>query len=280
MEEDKLLSLIDNNKITPKSKTLNFVMQIIKSNAMLFNESSGLTEGISPHVFDELKSLFEEEFDFLKQYANLYMWLKYFCFNRLALLHLLRTQSNDLNANSKKQYLQKSIGYNSEALRSLEEIIKEYPQEESYAKLYEGYIHRDLFKCYKALGKNKEASLHIAKASKARKDFYFDYRDKYPNETYLIKCFGLEYYLSCAESLEYLKSSEKKSAKKSIYDFIQNLDSKNDRLHNILKQLQENLYAVTLQILPIPKSCLRQAGALRATPLRFSIKSHFQYKNH
>jgi hypothetical protein len=237
MEEAEFLSLID--KITPISTALEFAMQIVKSNAVLFGESLGLTKELSFDTFAELKSVFETKFDFSNQDINLHMWFKYFCTDRLALLFITVTLNDDLDIEIKNQYLKKAIECDCEALQCLAEIVEKYPQENVYAKLYEGYVQRDLFKSYKSLGDEEEASQHIAIASKSRETFYLHFKQRYPNEGYLTKHFGEEYYLCCAESLEYIKDPiEKKITENKIRSFLEKLENESGRQHIVLKQLR------------------------------------------
>jgi len=237
MEEDEFLSLID--KIVPVSSALEFAIQIIQSNARLFGESNGLTNQLSFDTFAELKSLFESKFDFSNQDINLHMWFRYFCFNRLALLYNLITQNENLEEEFKNMYFQKAEECNNIALQCLNEIIEKYPQEANYVKLYEGYIHRDLFKCYRAMGDIDKAREHISIASKARETFYLHYKQRYPSDGYLIKHFGEEYYLCCAESLGYITDPiEKKITENTIRSFLAKLENESGRQHIVLKQLR------------------------------------------
>jgi hypothetical protein len=237
MEEDELLSLID--KIVPVSSALEFAIQLVKSNVVLFRESLGLTQQLSFDTFAELKALFESNFDFSNQDINLHLWFKYFCSNRLALLFILIAQNNDLEAEFKNTYIERAVECNCEVLQSLNEIVEKYPREAVYTKLYEGYVHRDLFKIYKFLGDDAKATQQIIAASKARETFYLHFKQRYPNEGYLIKHFGEEYYLSCAESLEYIKDPiEKKIKENTIRSFLAKLENESGRQHVVLKQLR------------------------------------------
>jgi hypothetical protein len=230
---------IEIDKIVPVSRALEFAMQLVKSNARLFRESSGLTQQLSFDTFAELKSLFESNFDFSNQDINLHLWFKYFCSNRLALLFILIAQNNDLEEEFKKTYIEKAIECNCKVLQSLNEIVEKYPREAVYTKLYEGYVHRDLFKAYKFLNDDEKATGQIIAASKAREVFYLHFKQRYPNEGYLIKHFGEEYYLSCAESLEYIKDPiEKKVKENTIRSFLAKLENESGRQHVVLKQLR------------------------------------------
>jgi hypothetical protein len=237
MEETEFLSLID--RITPISTVLEFAMQIVKSNAVLFGESLGLTKELSFDTFAELKSVFETKFDFSNQDINLHMWFKYFCADRLALLFITVTLNNDLDQEIKNHYLQKAIECDCEALQCLTEIVEKYPQETIYAKLYEGYVQRDLFKGYKSLGDEEEARQHILAATKAREAFYLHFKQRFPNEGYLTKHFGEEYYLCCAESLAYIQDPiERKITENKIRSFLEKIENESGRQHIVLKQLQ------------------------------------------
>jgi len=237
MEEDEFRTLIE--KIAPVSSALEFAIQIVKSNFTLFGESLGLTKQLSFDTFAELKSIFERKFDFSNQDINLNMWFKYFCSDRLALLYILITQNEELDEEVKNTYYQRAIENSHIALQCLNEIVEKFPQEAVYVKLYEGYVHRDLFKIYRAMGDIEKTSQHITAASKARETFYLYYKQRYPNDGYLIKRFGEEYYLSCAESLEYIKDPiDKKIAESTIRSFLAKLENESGRQHIVLKQLR------------------------------------------
>jgi DNA polymerase III delta prime subunit len=238
MEEEEELNLID--KITPASSALEFAIQIVKSNIVLFKESAGLTKQVTFDTFSELKSLFERKFDFSNQDKNLNMWFKYFCSDRLGLLYLLIVQNDDFDAEHKIIYLQKAAEYHNDAMQILKEIAEKYPQEAIYTKLYEGYVYRDLYKIDKIAGRDAEKKhQYITAAVKAHEIFYLYYKQRYPSDGYLIKHFGNEYYLNCAERLNYINDPiEKKIAENSVRSFLSKLENESGRQHIVLKQLR------------------------------------------
>ena len=96
-----------------------------------------------------------------------------------------------------------------------------------------------MFKIYKLMGDVEKASECIVAASKAREAFYIHYKQRYPNDGYLIKRFAEEYYLSCAERMKYIQDPiEKKITENTIRSFLSRLESGNDRQHVVLKQLR------------------------------------------
>ena len=237
MEEAEFVALI--NEIAPVSAVLDFTLQIVKANVVLFKESSGLTKPLEFDTFSELKTIFDKKFDFSNQDNNLNLWFKYFCNNRLALLNMLIAVHNDFDTEDKSFFYEKSIEYNNVALSILSEIAVNYPQETIYAKLYEGYVFRDLFKIYTALNNDEKAVENIRSASKAREVFYLSYKQNYPKDGYLIKRFGEEYYLSCAELLKYLKDPiEKKIIESTIRSFLTKLETESGRQHQVLSLLR------------------------------------------
>ncbi|GHV94007.1 hypothetical protein AGMMS50293_03270 [Spirochaetia bacterium] len=237
MEEGELLSLI--NKITPASNVLEFAIQVVKANIALFEESPGLTKPLSFDTFTELKSVFDTKFDFLNQDENLDLWLKYFCFNRLSILYMLIARNDEFDLEYKKLYFEKSLEYNDTALSILKNIAEKYPQESVYTKLYESYYHRDCYKAYKLIGNIEKASVSIIAAAKAREAFYINFKQRFPNDKYLIKRFGEEYYLACAEQLEFVNDPlEKKILESTIRSFIDKSENESGRQHVVLQQLR------------------------------------------
>jgi len=238
MEEEELLELID--KIVPASSALEFAIQILKSNTVLFQESIGLTKQISFDTFSELKSLFERKFDFTTQDRNLHMWFSFFCYSRLGILYIFIVQNDDFDAEYKKMYFQKSVECFNNALQVLNDISEKYPQESIYIKLYEGYVYRDLYTLNKIIGDAEKTFHFITAASKAHEAFYLYYKQRYPNDGYLIKHFGKEYYLNCAERLKYITDPiEKKIVENTIRSFLEKLETDSDKQHVVLKQLRQ-----------------------------------------
>jgi len=237
MEEDELINLI--MKIIPASSALEFVIQIVKSNLALFGESVGLTSQISFDTFSELKSLFERKFDFTNQDKNLHLWIKYFCSGRLGLLYMFIVRDSDFDAKHKDLYFQKSEQCFDDSLQTLIEIAENYPQEAIYTKLYEGYIYRNLFRLYKSIDDMEKTFHYISLASKTHEAFYLYYKQRYPNDGYLIKHFGKEYYLDCAERLKFIEDPlEKKIIENTIRSFLGKLETDTGKQHVVLNQLR------------------------------------------
>ncbi|MDR3232907.1 MAG: nucleotide-binding protein [Planctomycetaceae bacterium] len=202
IEEDLFLVLVD--KMKPSSTVLEFSLQVVKANIALFGESGGLTGKLALDTFSELKSIFESKFDFTNQDRNLHLWLKYFCSSRIGLLYTFIMRSEDFDKEYQSIYFQKAAECFNDSLQVLSEIGEIYPQEAVYVKLYEGYIHRDFHRIYSIIGDEKNAFQHITAAEKAHKMFYTYFKQHYPNDGYLIRHFGKEYYLDCSRSLKYI----------------------------------------------------------------------------
>ncbi|MCL2065574.1 MAG: nucleotide-binding protein [Candidatus Cloacimonetes bacterium] len=239
MEEEEILNLM--SKIVPATSVLEFAMQIVKSNILMFEESAGLTKQLSFDTFSEVKSLFEKKFDFSNQDRNLHLWFKYFCSDRLGLLYMFIVKNDDFDAEYKTLYFNKALECYNEALYTLREIVEIYPHEANYTKLYEGYLYRDLYRLYKILDIDREKTYqYITAAAKAHETFYLNYKQRFPNEGYLIRHLGKEYYLDCAEKLKYLTDPiEKKIAENTIRSFLEKLETDNGRQHIVLKQLRQ-----------------------------------------
>jgi hypothetical protein len=255
-EQESLLSLIE--KIEPVSGELKYVIQIIKINAKLFKESSMLMKPLPSDTHFELRDfLLEEEPVFSTQDRNLSLWLKYFRYNRLCLLDMIVIESLDEEIASdferKHDCFLRINEYSDIVLRTLKEITELYPKEEGYTKLYEGYVHRDLYRTYIVMSdiekakQNTEtasdyyekAGKHAREASRARRIFYQDYRDRNPGDGYLIKYFADEYYLSCIERHRFLTDIEKKENEYAIRSYYSKNESDKGRLHAVKLQFNE-----------------------------------------
>jgi len=237
MEEEELSNII--SKIVPASSTLDFAIQIVKSNITLFSESAGITNKISFDTFSELKSIFERKFDFSTQDINLHLWFKYFCSNRLGLLYLFIVRDNYFDEEYRNTYFKKAIEFLNESIQALNEIAEKYPQEAVYTKLYEGYVYRDLYRLHKSINDMEKTYYYISAAKKSHETFYLYYKQRYPNDVYLIKHFGEEYYLDCAERLKYEKDPiEKRIAENTIRSFLEKLETNTEREHVVLEQLR------------------------------------------
>jgi tetratricopeptide (TPR) repeat protein len=148
-------------------------------------------------------------------------------------------RDNDFEAEYKSTYFQKAIEYFDESLRTLGEITEQYPQESVYIKLYEGYVYRNLYRLHKAIGDMEKTFHYISAASKSHETFYLYYKQRYPNDGYLIKHFGKEYYLDCAKRLKFVKDPiEKKIVENTIRSFLEKLETDSGRQHVVLKQLR------------------------------------------
>jgi len=237
MEEDEFLDIIKN--IVPASSALEFAIQIVKSNRVLFGESTGLTKPISFDTFSEQKSLFERNFDFSNQDRNLHLWFKYFSNGRLGLLYMFIVRDNDFDEEYKKTYFLKAKEYFEETLKILSEIAENFPQETIYTKVYEGYVYRDLWRLHKSINDMEKAFQYISAAAKSHEAFYLYYKQRYPNDGILIKHFGKEYYLDCAERLKFVSDPiERKIAENTIRSFLEKLENDSGRQHIVLSQLR------------------------------------------
>ena len=233
MEEEQLLALID--RIKPSSSALRFSLQVVKANITLFGESDGLTSQLSFDTFSELKSIFDSKFDFTNQDHNLHLWFKYFCFTRLGLLYNLIMRSEDFDKEHIETYFNKANECFTNSLQVLSEISETYMQDSIYTSLYEGYVYRDLHRINSIIEDKEKAAQYILAAAQAHETFYLYFKQLYPNEGYLIKHFGQEYYLDRARLLEYIQDPlEKKIAEKSIRSFLGKLEG-NDRKHIVEK---------------------------------------------
>ncbi|MGL4943699.1 MAG: TIR domain-containing protein [Thermoguttaceae bacterium] len=237
MEEEQFLALIET--IKPSSSVLEFSLQIVKANITLFGESTGLMGKLAFDTFSELKSIFETKFDFTNQDKNLHLWLRYFSTSRLGLLYTFIMRSEDIGEEYKSIYFKKAEECYNHSLQALSEISETYPQETVYTKLYEGYIYRDFHRINSIVGDEEKAFQHISAAEKAHELFYLHFKQHYPNDGYLIKHFGKEYYLDRSRRLVYIRDPlEKKMIESAIRSFLDKLENESGRQHVVLKQIR------------------------------------------
>ena len=255
-EQESLLDIIE--KIEPVSSELEYVIQIVKANTKLFEESFMLLKPLPNDSYYELRDfLLETEPEFSIKDENLVLWLKYFRYNRLALLKMLAVKTDDeinFDLEYKRDSFSQFIEYNGVALRTLNEIAGKYPKEEIYTKLYEGYVYRDLYKTYTRMSdiekqqKNDEAASEyykkagesICESAKARRFFNQKYKDRNPGDEYLIKFFTDEYYISRIEQHEFITNAmEKKENEFAIRSFYSKHEKDKGRMHAVKIQLHE-----------------------------------------
>jgi hypothetical protein len=195
---------------------------------------------ISCDTFSEQKSLFERNFDFSNQDKNLHLWFKYFSYGRLGLLYMFIVRDNEFDEEYKNTYFLKAKECFEETLKILNEIAENFPQETIYTKIYEGYVYRDLWRIYQSINDMEKACHYISAAAKSHEAFYLYYKQRYPNDGTLIKHFGKEYYLDCAERLKFIKDPiERKIAENTIRSFLEKLENDSGRQHIVLKQLRD-----------------------------------------
>jgi len=237
MEEEDIVNILE--QIVPSSNALEFAIQVVKANHLMFTESEGLTKELSFDTLSELKSLFERNFDFSNQDRNLHMWFKYACYNRLGLLYMFIIRNDEFDMELKKTYFDKAIECNDIVLQTLNEISEHYPQEAVYTKLYEGYIFRDLYRLNKIMDNTEKMQHFITAAMKSHEVFYLYYKQRFPNDSFLTKHFGKEYYLDCAEHIKFVKDPiERKIAENTIRSFLEKVETDSGRQHVVLKQLR------------------------------------------
>jgi len=255
-EKESLLSLI--KKIEPASNELKYVIRIVKANIKLFEESFMLLKPLPSDAFCELRDFLREEPPkFSIQDENLILWLRYFRYNRLALLKMLAVKSSDdeFDLEYKRDSFLQFNEYNGYALQALKDLSKLYPKNDGlYTKLYEGFIYRDLYKVYmemnaieKSDGKYEIATEYYEKAgesiyeaSRARRFFSQEYKDCNPDDEYLIRYFDDEYFLSRIEHHKFISDErEKKEDKHAIDAYYSKHEKEKGRMHAVKLQLHE-----------------------------------------
>ncbi|MFP3042733.1 nucleotide-binding protein [Treponema primitia] len=238
MEEEYTESLLQ--KLNPSSPILGFAIQIMKGNFALFTETNNLLTPLSFDKFDDLKSIFESQFDFSVQDDNLNDWFKYFCAIRLSLVYRTIAINPELLEDEKQLYLEKSLAYCEKALESLNLIRIKFPHDASYVKLYEGYLYRDIYIVKLEADDRNAAKEYLKKAVEARKSFYLAYKQTYPQDAVLIKSFAQEYYLALIDQVNFSEDKiEAIEIKRTINSFLQRLEKESVKQYTVLEQLRK-----------------------------------------
>jgi hypothetical protein len=238
MEEEYADSFLQ--KMSPYSPILKFALQIMKGNFTLFKETNNLQTPLSFDYFDDLKSIFETNFDFSMQDENLNDWFKYFCIIRLSLLYRTIAINPELMEDEKQLYFEKSLAYGEKALETLNQISMKFPLDTSYIKLYEGYVYRDMYLIKSQFDDRDAAKAYLEKAVEARKIFHLTYRQTYPQDALLIKSFAQEYYLALIDQVNFSEDkTESIEIKRTINSFLQRLEKESVKQYTILEQLRK-----------------------------------------
>jgi len=238
MEEEQLEKLIGN--IHPISSILEFAIHFVEGNIRLFKETDDLMKPIAFDSFVELKALFERKLDISFQDEELNLWFEYFLVRRQALLHRMVAFSEDFEEEESAAFLHRSFDLLDRADASLSTIVAKFPERAAYACMYFGYINRDRSYISAYFGDKEKAAEFNRQAVKAMETFYLDYKRVYPYDTYLIRQFAQEYYLSLAEQLEYCEdAAEQMMIKRSIKAFLQKADQETSRQHVVLRELHD-----------------------------------------
>jgi len=238
MDEKSLQDFIQS--IEPATNELQTTIRIVKSNFDLFKESGGLSKPIRFEYFDTFLNSFDvDDFDFTKSDENLHLWLRYFCFNRLALSYMLIARNDDsVNSDQIKENCEKAKKYAEDAREILEDILLKFPGEKSYIMLYKGYVSRDLYKIHSILNNTVEKLEYAREAKEIRGKF----RQLFPKDSDLRKRFDEEYYLSCCELLLCTKSQDEiADLDRLLAEYVYRADREDeeDRRHIVSKQIHE-----------------------------------------
>ena len=234
VEYDELLS-----KLEPVSTILEFAIQIARASTVVFRETETMTKALSFDIFVELRAIFGRQFDFSAQDNNLNLWMKYVCNRRLAVLHSFLARNEKMEEEHKKIYYEKCIEYNTEAWNAIQKIVELFPYDAMYAKLYESNLLRGKFRTYKKIDNNEKAKESAINSSKAREAFYLHYKQRFPQDVYLIKRLAEDYYLSIVSKLEYIDDPiERKIAESTIKSYLSKVENESGKQHVLLKLLR------------------------------------------
>ena len=240
MEEDYLESLL--NKVHPASSILTFTVQLLKANIRLSVETNGLATALPFDSFIELRAIFESKFDFSYQDEEFNYWLQYFVLRRQSLLYRLVSMNEDFTEDERTALLETTVDVLEKTVEMLDTISSRYSSDAAYVNLYRGYVERDRYRVYKALGMMDKSATSNRAAMVAKESFYLLYKETYPHDTYMVRQLAQEYYRSLAERLEFVTDvTERLMIRKTISLFLSKLDKDSGRQHVVLQELRTKL---------------------------------------
>ncbi len=237
MDEDRFGNLV--NALRPVSKVLEHAAGVVMTNIRLFRETSGLQRPLPFDSYMELKSFFENPLDVSHQDEELDRWFRFFGVRRSALLRRTVANNPEFSEDDRVALFQETVRLTDESLRLLDEIVQHNPQEAVYTNMYRGYLHRDKYLLYTALGDSESARAENCRAVKAKESVYLAYKSKYPQDLSLIEHLGQEYYLALAERASHVEDPvERMMIRKTIDSFLSKLERSSDRQHVLLSELR------------------------------------------
>lgn len=223
----------------PVSSVLEHAISLVKANIRLFRETGGLQDPLPFDSFMELKTIFEREYDVSYQDQELDLWFRFFAVRRSALLRRTVAENPEFSPEDRIVFLNQTLDLTDQSLSLLDTIVGQYPQQSAYSNMYRGYLHRDKYLLFTALGQSDHAPDENAQAVKAKESFYLDYKAKYPQDTILIQHLGQEYYLALSEHLDYVGDPiEKMMIRTTISSFLSKLEKETGRQHVLLSELR------------------------------------------
>ena len=233
-EYDELLS-----KIEPVSAILEFAVQVARASTVVFRETETMTKALSFDMFVELRAIFGRQFDFSAQDNNLHLWLKYVCSRRLAVIHSFLARNEEMEEEHQKIYYDKCIEYNAQAWDAIQKIVELFPYDTMYAKLYESNLLRGKFRTHKKIGEYENAKESAINSSKAREAFYIHYKQRFPQDVFLVNRLAEDYYLSIVSKLEYIDDPvEKKIAESTVKSYLSKVENESGKQHMLLQLLR------------------------------------------
>lgn len=237
MDEERFEEVV--TAMHPVSSVLEHAVALVKANIRLFRETNGLQTPLPFDTFMELKAFFDQPYDISFQDEELDLWFKFFAIRRSALLLRMVADNPEFSEDDRKVFLLQTVEKTQNSLGALDSIVSHYPQQASYSNMYQGYLHRDLYLLYLALGETGKAPEENSLAVKAKESFYLDYKARYPQDALLIQRLEQEYYLALAEHLDYVSDPiEKMMIRTTINSFLSKLEKDSGRQHVLLKELR------------------------------------------
>jgi len=229
-----LVSLL--RRIEPKTSELVFVKELIELSYKLFTESDALQTKLSIEAFDDLKTGLKniETPNFADK--NLNLWFEWFCHVRLAVINGYKSINPDYNSESAveaKKYLDSSKAV-------LENICKDFPEDEAYCDLYYGYFFLNKFVVEKDADGNEDVFKNAIHDSMRRfRAFLKHYSglDESLKDVQLEDCINMEFHYSWVERLPYLTETARYEAKAGIDSFIKETTARQSQQHAKLKAL-------------------------------------------
>ncbi|MCD8373107.1 MAG: nucleotide-binding protein [Clostridia bacterium] len=240
MDEDIFNKSIE--RIETNSALLLSVIQMVRANIQLFKFTENLQKPLKFEDFYELTLYFDNDNDLSAYDKELDVWLRMFNTDRMGLCYYFVAIGDELSAEEKTDYLNKSVDCHYKALEILSQICQDNSGDRNYLSLYEGYYYNDLFRCYIELNDDENAKKCIDKAVDARKHMFLTYKQLFPQDEVIVGRLSLEYYLALTEQMKYSDNiMEKKAIYRTIDSYLNKLEEEATKQHSLINRLKSSI---------------------------------------